>query len=328
MATKRPKTVRVLRRWFTQNLGLKVLSLAAAIALFSLVRGGEDAQASVFVDVEPELPPTSSRRMLVSEVPDKVKLTLRGSRSLLESIRKEGLRPVEIDLRDMDRSYYYFDPEKFDVPAAVELVRLAPASIPLTWAKRVERRLPVEPKLSGSPGEGLRAEATDIEPARVTVMGPDTEVASLDAVWTEPVDVSERAVGRHRQRVPLEPPPAHTEFARSAVEVSIEVSREEAQRVLEGVQVTTRGPTNATVSPSSVDITLWGPEKALESMDPESVVPSVDLTDLTLDETDREVRIELEGLPPGVEGDCSPTSVMASVPSDAARVGPPGAGTN
>jgi hypothetical protein len=70
----------------TQNGRLKLLSLALSVGLFSIVHSDQDAQRSLFVDVVTVLPPPSKGRMLISEIPDQVKVTLRGSRTRISAI--------------------------------------------------------------------------------------------------------------------------------------------------------------------------------------------------------------------------------------------------
>ncbi|MFW5920715.1 MAG: diadenylate cyclase CdaA, partial [Polyangiales bacterium] len=189
MTKRRSPVLRFVREVFTHNIGLKLFALAAAIGLFSIVHGAEDDERSYFVEVAPQLPPPSSGRMLVSELPDKVKVTLRGSRSLVSSVTAEDLGPVTIDLRNTNRSYYYFDPDSFELPASVQLAQLAPASIPLTWAKRVERRIPVEVRIVGIPGPALEARPVRVDPATVPIAGPEMEIEPLEVLETERIDV-------------------------------------------------------------------------------------------------------------------------------------------
>ena len=50
------------------------------------MRGAEEAQRAVFVDVVAVTPPDTSERMLTCDLPAKVRLTLRGSRSILNAL--------------------------------------------------------------------------------------------------------------------------------------------------------------------------------------------------------------------------------------------------
>src|SRR6478609_5916422 len=89
-----------VRAMLTENVGLKAMSLVVAVFLFSVVRGAEKAQRSVLVDVVAVLPPETVPRILTSDLPAKVRLTLRGSRSLLNSVRTDDLGPIQLDLSE------------------------------------------------------------------------------------------------------------------------------------------------------------------------------------------------------------------------------------
>ncbi len=300
MAARSPITA-ALRRAFQENLTLKIMSLIAAIVLFSLVRGAEDAQRSMFVDVVAILPSADSGKILISEIPDRVKLTLQGSRSLLNSIRREDLE-IQVDLTDTQLRYYYFDPASLDLPAGVQIVQMAPASIPLTWADRIERRVPVEPQLVGTPRPGLSvAGPTSIEPDRVLLRGPQNEVDPLAALETEPIDVSGLDPGEHVRRVRLERPPPHSSYVgEPIIDVRFEVVRELEERTLEDLAVATIGPGRVVVRPAEADVVLRGSQAVLDAIDPGAVVPWVDVDDPALSGT--VVRpIQVRGLPPGVE---------------------------
>lgn len=309
---------RALRRAFTHNIGLKVLSLAVAIGLFSMVRGSEDASRSFFVDVVVLLPPPGSQKMLVSDVPDKVRLTVRGSRSLVNSIHPEELAPVQVDLRDASGSYYYFDPDDFEIPAGVQIVQIAPASIPLSWAARVSEDLPVLPQLSGSPGPGLSAEIVSVEPSTVQVVGPETEVDALKQIKTDPIDVSDLPTGRHDRRVPLEQAPDHTQVSRVAVRVTFEVVAQEAQRTFDGVEISTIGRPVAQVRPDRVDLTVWGPSADIDQLKPWQLVPTIDAASLDPEGGTQELSVDVRGLPDGLQVRASPETVLVT-PRSAAR---------
>ena len=316
MSPKRSPITAWLRRAFTENLPLKIVALVGAIVLFSLVRGAEDAQRSVFVDVVAILPPADSGKILVSEVPDRVKVTLQGSRSLLNSIRREDLEPVQVDLsRDTGLRYYYMDPTSFDLPAGIQIVQMAPASIPLTWAERIDRRVRVEAQIMGEPGEGLEVrEPVGVEPRRVLLRGPQNEVDPLAAIETQPIDVSGLDAGEHVRRVRLERPPPHSSYVgEPIVEVRFEVARQLAERSLESLEVSTVGPHRAEVRPEVVTVELEGPESMLAELTPTEVVPWVDVSDPELEGTVPRP-VQVRGLPEMVTvGEVRPAEVLVTI---------------
>ena len=288
------------RELFMHNLGLKIASLVAAIVLFSVVRGAEDAQRSVFVDVVALLPAPGSGKMLVSELPDQVRLTLKGSRSQINAIRPESMPPVQIDLTDTDLRYYYFADDEFDVPAGVTITQVGPTSIALDWANQVERRLPVQPRLTGQPRDGLvLGEPARAEPAEVVVVGPDSEVADLRAVQTSPIELSQVQEGHNELSASLVRPPPHTRYQEEpTVTVLLEVVRDLAERTISGIPIAVTGPGGA--SPTAVSVTLRGSPSAIENIDPRRLTANADASEL--DPTiGGEIPVELTGLPNGVE---------------------------
>ena len=295
--------VELVKSALTANLGLKLFSLVAAIIIFSLVHGAEGAQRSIFVDVVAVLPASDARRVLVSELPDRVKVTLQGSRSLLNSIRREELEPVQIDLSDVDSRYYYFEPESFDFPAGITIVQLAPASIPLSWSDRTERELRVEPQLRGAPPSGLAVrQPVVVEPAHVVVRGAQTAIDALAGARTEPIALGSFEEGTHERTVRLERLPPHAGYDGSGtVRVRFEVIPEMEQLTLSGLEIQPVGPP-ARMVPATVDVVLRGPPAAMARIDSARIIPWVDTASLVGPAgTTASVEVSLRGIPSEVE---------------------------
>lgn len=301
---------RAVRKTFTHNVGLKLASLLMAVGLFSLVRGSEDAQRSIFVDVVALLPPPAANKILISELPDKVKLTLQGSRSMLHAVRTQDIPPVQIDLRSGNRSYYYFDPEEFEVPASVRIVQVAPSSIPLSWAERAVRRVPVEARTVGQPGPDLTARVVDVSPSSLRIVGPSEEIESLETVLTQPIDLRDLPPGVVERSVGLMRPPPHAEFGAEKVDVRIEVVTERATREFADLKVTVLGASDADVKPARVDVVVLGESSKLERISADRVVPVVDLRSLEGERGVQEVTVTVRGLPEGLEARVEPSSVL------------------
>jgi YbbR domain-containing protein len=292
-----------LKNAFTANVGLKLFSLGASIGIFVLVHGAEDAQRSIFVDVVAILPPEDSGRILVSELPDRVRVTLQGSRSLLNSIRREEMEPVQVDLAESDLRYYYFEPASFDLPVGVTVVQLAPASIPLTWADRAERELAVNARVRGEPGLGLSLRRpVVVTPAEVTLLGAESELDALSAVDTETIDVRGLEPGVHERIVRLERPPPHAVYrGDGTVSVRIEIVPERDDRLLTDLTVEAVGPL-ARIRPATVDVTLRGAPEQVARVQPGRIVPFVDSSVAELAAGGmRPLQVQVRGIPEGIE---------------------------
>jgi hypothetical protein len=81
MDGRRSLIVGSIVRAFTENLGLKLMSLLAALAVFGMVRGAGNVPRSIDVALEPRLPPASARRVLLTELSNPPRCSSRGTRS-------------------------------------------------------------------------------------------------------------------------------------------------------------------------------------------------------------------------------------------------------
>lgn len=292
--------VQRVQRVVLQNIGLKTFSLLVSIGLFTVVHGSEAGQRSLYVPVVALLPPESSGKVLVGELPDRVKLTLSGSRSVLNSV--EPIDSVQIDLTD-GQEFYQFESDAFGLPAGID-AQVTPSSLTLLWESRMEKKLPVRVQLGGSPDVSLElASKPLVMPAMVTVSGPRSVVNLMNDVLTEPVTVAGLPEGSHRRNVPLLPLPKQVSVTPAgAVTVELALEAKRAQRRLRRLMVTPVGIASAvTVRPVHVDVVVAAQERVLDELDPEHVVPVADLAGSNLTSGVVSIPVQLRGLPEGIK---------------------------
>lgn len=304
----------LMARLFVENYPLKLLSFGFAIALFSLVHSDQDAQRSMYVDVVALLPPQASGKILVSPLPARVKVTLRGSRARLAALGHDDFTPVQMDLRDPGRNYFYFDASAVGVSGPFRVVSIEPASVQLTWRTRAEKTLPVEVKLTGTPAVGYAVRRPVVaNPAHVTLTGPKDEIDLLRAVSTEDINVDGLGAGVHERRVRLMPLPGHVSYAADgSVSARVEIDAQMSERVFAGLEVAVIGPGDVVLRPTSVQVTLRGPQAMLAQLSSEQVVPYVEpATNLSAGSVEA-LEVKVRGLPePCSAVRLVPTSVLA-----------------
>jgi YbbR domain-containing protein len=296
----------LVSRVFTQNLGLKLVALMASVLLFSVVHNDVDAQRSMVLDVVALLPPPSSGKLLISELPAQVRVTFRGSRSRLNSLSRDELSPLQMDLRDYlkgdaSTAYYYLDPRMIEVGSNVHVTEITPAMVPLTWAVAGERRVPVQVQLEGELPKTLSLRSdVEVDTAYVTLRGPEQALRTLTTVSTEPVSLVGLGLGEHRRRVPLEPLPDHVAYVEdSAVEVRLIVDPAMAERTLRRLEVAALGEGSVSLRPDHVEVTLRGPQDLIDELEPDVIVPYVAL-DPTAQPGTHSADVQLRGVPAGV----------------------------
>ncbi|MDB4975821.1 MAG: hypothetical protein JWN48_4162 [Myxococcaceae bacterium] len=284
-----------MKRVVLENLGLKLFSLIVSIALFTVVHGSESGQRSLYVPLVAMLPPESAGKILVGDLPDKVKITLSGSRSVVNSIN--SVDSVQIDLTSAPRSYT-FESRLFGLPAGID-VQALPATLTLDWEPRDERKLPVRVQLAGAPDPALELVGqTVVTPSSLLVKGPRSSVEAMNDLPTDLLPIAGLPSGTHRLRVPLLSMPSQV-VCIGATEVTVELSLQakSEQRRIKRLTVAALGITGpANLRPSHVDVLVSGPEQVLKELDPEHLVPVVELPEGTRDGQSVSLPVKLRGL--------------------------------
>jgi YbbR domain-containing protein len=296
---------RAVRIALTENVGLKAISFVASVLLFVAIRGGEDAEKAVDVDVVTMVPPAQSERVLVADVPDRVEVVVHGPRSLLSSLRDDDVPPVQVDLRSTHARSFDFEESLFQLPAGVRIRSIIPASFPIAWEPRRERRLRVVASLRGDllPGQSLKGEPA-VEPPDVVLVGAESALDEVETAFTETVDLQGLGNGRYVKRVRLRRPPPHAWWADDGpLSVTFEVGPDLVERTFHQLPVrVANGSWQTEIHPRTIDVTLRGPREAIAGINADRLLPFIDGPTLEAQGpgTYREPP-KLEDLPPGVE---------------------------
>lgn len=128
--------------------------------------------------------------VITSVVPRSLTLRVRGPLKLLRTL-STGEAGVALDLRGAREGENDFSVEaqNVQVPAFVEVLAVYPAQVPLWLEQLVQRRVPVHPRLNGTPAPGLGVETITVEPPVVLVSGPRAQLERVPALTTDPLDV-------------------------------------------------------------------------------------------------------------------------------------------
>jgi YbbR domain-containing protein len=291
-----------VRLFFTDNLGLKAGAIGIAILMFSLVHGAEDMERSVYVGVVVQPPSDAQGMILVTEIPDRVRVRLKGSRARLNAIRPENLPPVDVKLKTKEESRYYLEKEMFDLPTGVSVTQVVPPSLVFKWVPRAVRELPVEVSLDGKLSPGLEwAGEPEVFPETMDVDGPKDVVNSMRTIRSMEVDVSALEAGVVQREVPLVGAPANTTFEAQTALVTLRVQPKMKERVLSPLRVDAEGVVPRALRPRAITVRIRGPEAIVDQLNPASVLAIVNLSDAPANKGALAVPVELRGLPDEVE---------------------------
>jgi YbbR domain-containing protein len=262
-----------------ENLGLKILSFAFALGLYAFVHGAEERQRTVDVDVLATPPPASAHRVLLTPLPSKVRVSLRGPQTILDEVKTDDLSAIQVDLRSGKVDQIVFDPAAVHLPPSIRAEQIDPPSITLQWEDEVVREIPVHAQVTGSPAPGYMVKGVPVtDPAVLRALGPRSVVEVMQFASAEAFDVGGLArEGSYSHMLALERPPARVEFETKSVNVKVEIAHEESQRRFVKLPVQLVGVTRGSLTPAEVDVTVTGPPDVVQTLRSDQIVPTADL---------------------------------------------------
>jgi YbbR domain-containing protein len=172
------------------DIALRVVSVLLALALWFAVASEKSAEAPVTAPVEYRN--VADKLEIIGDVPRAVEVWVRGAPGLVQRLRA-GEVYVQVDLQGASAGprTVHLLVRDIHVPYAVTAVAVRPASFSLTLDSSVQRTLPVKARVEGEPAKGFRLAAVRSEPAQLVVAGPQSRLAKLEAVDTQPVSLDQ-----------------------------------------------------------------------------------------------------------------------------------------
>lgn len=183
--------IRLLRRVFLRNWGLKLFSFLIALILWATLIPEEktftEKNLTVFLELH-NIPPGLE---VVEKPVSTVDVKIRTPRRLLEQVTTANVRAV-LDLRDasVDVQNYDLNESMIKIPPGAEVKEVRPSQVSLKLERTIEARLEVEPQIIGELQEGLGVVKIEVIPSQVLVRGPESKINPDAKVRTTPVDIS------------------------------------------------------------------------------------------------------------------------------------------
>lgn len=245
MRTRMTAVVTRIRDALTRNLGLKVISLVLAALLHLVVQRDSVRDSELSVPLLIQNVPKG--KVFVGQAPESLKLRVRGRRGAIQQLLREHPARVTADLsayRDSER--HVFDPRALEVQlqtGQVEVLGAEPPSLLVRLDTATEAVVPIEVPVSGEPAAGFRvgAKGVQVDPPRVKLIGPQSQIRQIRSVRTGPLDLHDvdhdvRALLRL-----IPPGDAHVQLAVDEVVVEVTLEEREIQKTLEGLPIAVRG---------------------------------------------------------------------------------------
>ena len=276
-----------------RNIGLKFLSICIAALLWLVVAGDRVVERAVRVPVEFQNLPHGLE--IVGNPPESVDVRLRGSSGALGRLGPGDMSAV-IDVRNArpGRRLFHLTPNEINVPYGIDVVQVAPATLPIGFENSIVRIVKVRPPIEGRPAPGYEVGTITTDPATVEVIGPESSLRGLDEAMTEPVSVANAT--RQVQEVVtigVADPGVRLRTPQTAA-VTVEIIPGSSTRALTAVPVQVRnlpGGLRGRLTPATVAVMVRGTEAAVSSLTAESLDAQVDARNLSPGDHAVEVRV-------------------------------------
>ncbi len=197
-----------------KNLGWKLGSLVIAVLLWLAF---SSAPLVVTTHTAPIVYSNLANGWMVAgNSPETVHLELRGPEGRL-TVASLAETVVRFDLADVDGTderTFTISESNLNLPPGVAFLRAVPSQLRLHLARLKEKEVPVEVRFSGALPAGYQLAGQSVAPEQLSIAGPETRVASVTRVQTDPIDLHNLTQSAdYRVDAFVDDPQVHFEFA-------------------------------------------------------------------------------------------------------------------
>ena len=270
-----------IRSALFDNVGIKLLSLLVALALYAFIHGADSAPRTFSVTAIAEMPPPSAKRQLLTQLPTEIGIVVQGSQTQLDALRASELGSIRLDLSSGRESTIELDkqriPSMLNLPTGLTVEQVIPSQINIRWDDVIARPIPVQATRAGDPAKGFTVKgAIVVEPRDVTATGPRSVVDVMQSARTMPFDVTGLTEGMYRRPIAIDKPPNLVSYELETVVTTVEIGRELVTKQFPKLKVEVIGLPRATTNPGMVTVVVTGTAEDVNALMPEAIVPRVE----------------------------------------------------
>ena len=212
---------------FTRNAGWKIFSLLVSVMLWFAY--GHDPEVGAFVSIPVEYRGMPDDLEIGSDLVESVSIDLRGPSEKVANFSavKSSVRLDFSGIHKPGESTFQIDERNVNLPQGMRLMRAVPAQIRLQFEQRTRLDVPLRARFSGSPPQGYQLDRYQVEPAKLTLVGPESHVRQIEFAATDPIDLSS-VVGEAEFHVNAYLGDPHVRFDKP-VKISVKVSMEKTK---------------------------------------------------------------------------------------------------
>lgn len=177
------------------NWGLKLISVLFAVFLWLIVVNVDDPVTTkkfknIPVDILSEqLIADAGEIYEVLEQSDRVTVTVKAKRSLVEALSVSDFKATADFAERISENSIPIQVQVMKNPSDIVDIYLNNNTVKIAVEEKAEKEVPVELVLSGKTADGYAVGSTSVEPKKITIEGPASEILKVSKI-TVPVDVN------------------------------------------------------------------------------------------------------------------------------------------
>jgi YbbR domain-containing protein len=184
-----------MRRILLNNLGLKLLALAFATALWLLVVGEQEEEVGFIVPLG--FKGIRGDMVMVSNPPGDVEVRVAGPKAFIRNLSPAKIT-ADVDLSNAREGLntLRLKPHDIRMPRGIEVTSIRPSTIDVWMEHLFPVKVPVKVRVEGRPDKGYKVASITVEPSEVEVFGTRKEIKDIKRVYTTPVAINGLAVSK------------------------------------------------------------------------------------------------------------------------------------
>ncbi len=251
---------------FNKDMPLKIIALILAIILWFYVSGIKNSER--IIDIPLEIVNLPDNTMVLSHIPQKITLKVRGPRNILFRLSSTNLKySIDAARMQIGTNVFNFTGDQLGLPPGVQVIWMSPSSLTMVLSETIRKKLTVVPKFEGTPGKGYQVTNYRISPSEIEIDGTKDSLKGIEKIYTRPIDISGETGDLKGISVLLNTEELNYKYIDTdTVNVDVFIAPNYITKVLNNLRITVKGEqSDFRIFPETVDLQIRGPENILEA---------------------------------------------------------------
>ncbi|MBI5787658.1 MAG: hypothetical protein HZA78_02220 [Candidatus Schekmanbacteria bacterium] len=275
------------------NIGLKLISLAAAIIIWFFVVIANKPELSFLVPIKFNNVPKDTE-LVMDEEAYEVEVRVKGNQSILSNISSRQI-VVSQDLTGAKpgEGLYNINSDHVKLPHGLQVSKVTPNQVKIRLEQLMERLVPVDPVILGVPADGYELKGVVTFPDKVRITGAQSRVEDLKSVRTVSLNIT-GAGSSISKKLELLPLSGKLRFAAtSVIDVRAIIGEKAEERRFMVPVKASPARWKALIEPGEIKVTVSGPISKIRALRAEAIKAVIDLSELKPEEVMLEVKVQL-----------------------------------